>query len=46
MKAGTIFVLCLAAAFFSFVIYLAILSRRSIKADPDVDKRKNGPNAR
>lgn len=28
MRAGTIFVLCLAAAFGFFVVYLAVLSRR------------------
>jgi len=31
MRAGTIFVLCLAAAFGIFVTYMAILSRRSGK---------------
>ena len=33
MKAGTIFVLCLAAGFVIFVAYLAILSRRNRQKD-------------
>jgi hypothetical protein len=46
MNAGTIFVLCLAAGLFGFVIYMAILSRRSSEADSEADKRKNGTNVR
>jgi hypothetical protein len=33
MSGGTIFVLCLTAAFAVFIAYLAILSRRSQKKD-------------
>ena len=46
MNAGTIFVLCLAAGFLIFVIYLAVLSRRTDKAGPDSNERKNGTKAR
>lgn len=34
MNAGTIFVLCLAAAFFTFIAYLAILGRRIRRQNP------------
>ena len=46
MRAGTIFVLCLAAGLLTFVIYMAVLSRRTSKSDSNANERKNGTNAR
>jgi hypothetical protein len=42
MNAGTIFVLLLAAGFLAFIVYLAILSRRSTKIDDENEKSKGG----
>lgn len=35
MNAGTIFVLCLAAGFLLFVVYLAVLSKRQQRSEQD-----------
>jgi hypothetical protein len=39
MNAGTIFVLCLGAAFVSFVVYMAILSRRAHHDESSANQR-------
>jgi hypothetical protein len=44
MNAGTIFVLCLAAGFIAFVVYLAVLSRRGRRDGEDSKGNGRKPN--
>jgi hypothetical protein len=44
MDAATIFVLCLAAGFVNFVVYLSVASRRPGKTGRDANERKDGTN--
>jgi hypothetical protein len=46
MKAGTIFVLCLGVAFVTFVVYLAILSRRGTSQSTETDSDTNAKKPR
>jgi len=45
MNGGTVFVLLLAVGFLTFVVYMAILSRRSRRAGDERDQHRKDPAA-
>jgi hypothetical protein len=45
MDGGMIFVLCLAAGFFSCVVYLAVLTRKSLREEAQLRKDRGSSNS-